>query len=57
MSILDYFLSLGTRLAPYLFLILIPFRKHLRCSFGRGILYALVFYLATTLSVCFLGET
>ena len=57
MTLLDYFLSLGTRLAPYLFLILIPFRNHLRCSFRRGVLYAVLFYLGTTLIVYLFGET
>ena len=57
MSLLDYFLSLGTRLAPYLFLILIPFRNHLRCSLRRAVLYAVFLYLGTTLCVYFLGET
>ena len=57
MSLPDYFLSLGTRLAPYLFLILIPFRNHLRCSFRQSVLYAFLLYLGTTLSVYLLGET
>ena len=55
MSLPDYFLSLGTRLAPYLFLILIPFRNHLRCSFRQSVLYAFLLYLGTTLSVYLLG--
>lgn len=56
MSGFDYFLSMASRLAPYLFLILLVFRNSLRYSLKQVAVIAAVFFTLSTLSVAVLGR-